>query len=149
GAWRVDQVEAAECQRCGSNSPMGLAGGLAGSQGRRATATMPNPSLQPTCDGLRPPHAAELKREAAPSPRASGVFWRLTDMRIQPYDPEQLEAVVCLALRAWTPVFELIQKVMDVDVYRELHPDWRVSQQKAVEGICAAEDTKVWVAIDA
>ena len=70
-------------------------------------------------------------------------------MRIQPYDPEQLEAVVCLALRAWTPVFELIHKVMDVDVYRELHPDWRVSQQKAVEGICAAEDTKVWVAIDA
>jgi ribosomal protein S18 acetylase RimI-like enzyme len=70
-------------------------------------------------------------------------------MRIQPYDPEQLDAVVRLSLRAWTPVFESIQKVMDVDVYRELHPDWRVSQQKAVEGVCAAEDTKVWVAIDA
>lgn len=26
---------------------------------------MPNPSLQPTCYGLRPPHAAELKRYAA------------------------------------------------------------------------------------
>jgi len=25
-------------------------------------ATAPNPSLQPTCYGLRPPHAAELKR---------------------------------------------------------------------------------------
>ena len=70
-------------------------------------------------------------------------------MRIQPYDPEQLDAVVRLSLRAWTPVFESIQKVMDFDVYRELHPDWRVSQQKAVEGVCAAEDTKVWVAIDA
>jgi ribosomal protein S18 acetylase RimI-like enzyme len=70
-------------------------------------------------------------------------------MRIQPYDPEQLEAVVRLSLRAWTPVFESIQKVMDADVYRALHPDWRVSQQKAVEGVCAAEDTKVWVAIEA
>jgi len=27
--------------------------------------------------------------------------------------------------------------------------DWRVSQQKAVEDVCAAKDTNVWVAIDA
>nr|WP_246277073.1 GNAT family N-acetyltransferase [Microcoleus asticus] len=39
---------------------------------------------------------------------------------------------------------------MDADVYREFYPDdWRVSQQKAVEDVCAAEDTNVWVAIDA
>ena len=38
-------------------------------------------------------------------------------MRIQPYDPEQLDAVVRLSLRAWAPVFDSIQKVMDVDVY--------------------------------
>ena len=70
-------------------------------------------------------------------------------MQIQPYDPKQLAAVVRLSLRAWTPVFDSIQQAMDIDVYREFHPDWRVSQQKAVEGICAAQDTKVWVAIDA
>jgi ribosomal protein S18 acetylase RimI-like enzyme len=70
-------------------------------------------------------------------------------MRIQPYDSERLDAVVRLSLRAWLPVFEAIQKVMDVDVYRALLPDWRVSQQQAVEGVCAAEDTKVWVAINA
>ncbi|MEG3987732.1 GNAT family N-acetyltransferase [Microcoleus sp. S28C3] len=39
---------------------------------------------------------------------------------------------------------------MDADVYREFYPDdWRVSQQKAVEDVCTAEDTNVWVAIDA
>jgi GNAT superfamily N-acetyltransferase len=38
---------------------------------------------------------------------------------------------------------------MDVDVYRALYPDWRVNQQKAVEAVCTAEDTKVWVAIEA
>jgi hypothetical protein len=38
---------------------------------------------------------------------------------------------------------------MDFDVYRAFYPDdWRVSQQKAVEEVCADADTKVWVAID-
>jgi ribosomal protein S18 acetylase RimI-like enzyme len=68
-------------------------------------------------------------------------------MRIQPYEPEQRDAVVRLALRAWAPVFDSIQKVMDVNVYQVFYPDWRVSQQLAVEGVCAAEDTPVWVAI--
>ena len=70
-------------------------------------------------------------------------------MQIQPYDPAQLDAVVRLALRAWTPVFAVLQQVLDVDVYRAFYPDWRVSQQQAVEGMCAAEDTQVWVAIEA
>lgn len=71
-------------------------------------------------------------------------------MQIEPYNADQLDAVVDLSLRAWTPVFESIQNVMDLDVYRELYPDnWRVSQQTAVEAVCAAEDTHVWVALDA
>jgi ribosomal protein S18 acetylase RimI-like enzyme len=69
-------------------------------------------------------------------------------MQIEPYDPRQLDAVIRLSLRAWTPVFDSIQKAMDFDVYREFYPDWRVSQQKAVEEVCADADTKVWVAID-
>lgn len=71
-------------------------------------------------------------------------------MQIEPYNADQLDAVVDLSLRAWTPVFDSIQNVMDLDVYRELYPDdWRVSQQTAVETVCAAEDTHVWVALDA
>ena len=71
-------------------------------------------------------------------------------MRIEPYSADQLDAVIRLSLQAWTPVFESIQNVMDLDVYREFYPnDWRVSQQKAVEAGCAAEDTHVWVAIEA
>ena len=39
---------------------------------------------------------------------------------------------------------------MDADVYQVFYPDgWRVSQQKAVEDVCAAEDTNIWVATDA
>jgi mycothiol synthase len=38
---------------------------------------------------------------------------------------------------------------MDADLYQAFYPDnWRISQQKAVEGACAAEDTNVWVALD-
>ncbi len=71
-------------------------------------------------------------------------------MRIEPYDAHQLDAIIRLSLRAWAPVFDSIQNAMDADVYREFYPDnWRVSQQKAVEDVCAAEDTNVWVAIDA
>ena len=73
------------------------------------------------------------------------------EMRIEPYDAHQLDAVIRLSLRrAWAPVFDSIQNAMDADVYREFYPDdWSVSQQKAVEDVCAAEDTNVWVAIDA
>ncbi|MFN6519358.1 MAG: GNAT family N-acetyltransferase [Nostoc sp. CreGUA01] len=70
-------------------------------------------------------------------------------MRIEPYDPDQLDAVIRLSLRSWSPVFDSLQKAIDVDVYRSFYPDgWRVSQQKAVEDVCSATDTKVWVAID-
>ncbi|MBE9075703.1 GNAT family N-acetyltransferase [Romeria aff. gracilis LEGE 07310] len=71
-------------------------------------------------------------------------------MRIQPYAAEQLDAVIRLSLRAWEPVFDSLQKAMNADVYQTFYPDsWRASQQKAVEDVCAAADTKVWVAVDA
>lgn len=71
------------------------------------------------------------------------------ELRIEPYDAHHLDAVIRLSLRAWAPVFASIQNVLDRDVYREFYPDWRVSQQTAVEAVCAAEDTHVWVALDA
>ena len=71
-------------------------------------------------------------------------------IQIEPYDAHQLETIISLSLRAWTPVFDSIQKVMNSNIYQAFYPDhWRVSQQKAVEDVCAAEDTNVWVAIDA
>lgn len=71
-------------------------------------------------------------------------------MQIAPYDPQQLEAVIRLSLRAWAPVFDSLQNVMDAEVFQAFYPDgWRASQQQAVEAVCAAEDTPVWVAIEA
>jgi ribosomal protein S18 acetylase RimI-like enzyme len=46
-------------------------------------------------------------------------------------------------------VFDSLQNAIEGEVYQTFYPDsWRVSQQKAVEDVCTAEDTKVWVAID-
>ena len=71
-------------------------------------------------------------------------------MQIEPYEPHHLEAIIRLSLRAWSPVFDSIQKTMDADLYRALYPDdWRVSQQKVVNDACIAEDINVWVARDA
>lgn len=70
-------------------------------------------------------------------------------MRIEPYDNSQLDAVIRLSLRAWSPVFDSLQNALDLEVYGAFYPEgWRVSQQKAVEEVCRAEDTKVWVAND-
>lgn len=70
-------------------------------------------------------------------------------MRIEPYEDNQLDTIKSLSLRAWTPVFDSIQKAMDIDVYRSFYPDgWRVSQLHAVESVCTTADMKVWVAID-
>jgi ribosomal protein S18 acetylase RimI-like enzyme len=70
-------------------------------------------------------------------------------MQIEPYDNTQLDAVIHLSLRAWTPVFDSLQKALDLEVYRAFYPEgWRISQQKAVEEVCRDADTKIWVAID-
>jgi len=67
-------------------------------------------------------------------------------MKIQPYEDSKLDAIVRLSLRAWEPVFDSIRKAMDPDVYREQHPDWRVTQKDAVESVCADVETRVWTA---
>lgn len=66
-------------------------------------------------------------------------------MTIRPYDDSDAEAVVCLSLRAWAPVFVSIEQAMDLEVYRAFYPDgWRASQRAAVEAALAEQD--VWVA---
>ncbi|MBW4689275.1 MAG: GNAT family N-acetyltransferase [Komarekiella atlantica HA4396-MV6] len=70
-------------------------------------------------------------------------------MRIEPYEDNQLDTIKSLSLRAWSPVFDSIQKAMDIEVYHSFYPDgWRVSQLNAVESVCTTADIKVWVAID-
>ena len=68
------------------------------------------------------------------------------EMQIEPYDVEHRDAVIRLSLRAWAPVFASMQNVLGDAVFQELYPDWQASQQAAVEAVCAAEGSHVWVA---
>jgi GNAT superfamily N-acetyltransferase len=70
-------------------------------------------------------------------------------VQIEPYQPHHQDAIVRLSLRAWAPVFESLQGVFEPAVSKVLFPDWRVSQQRAVEEVCDGEDAHVWVAVDA
>jgi ribosomal protein S18 acetylase RimI-like enzyme len=69
-------------------------------------------------------------------------------MKIEPYQPDHLEAILRLSLRAWAPVFASIEAAMDPDVYFEMHPDWRVTQRAAVEAVCRDDPSQVWVATE-
>ncbi|GAB3513736.1 GNAT family N-acetyltransferase [Spirosoma knui] len=71
-------------------------------------------------------------------------------MHIEPYKSSHLNAIIDLSLRAWEPVFDSLEKVIDPELYQQFYPnDWQVSQQEAVEATCKAADVKVWVATDA
>jgi ribosomal protein S18 acetylase RimI-like enzyme len=65
---------------------------------------------------------------------------------IRPFDDRDAEAVVDLSLRAWTPVFASLERVLGSEIFGRLHPDWREDQRRAVEDTCAAKKGRVWVA---
>ena len=66
--------------------------------------------------------------------------------RIRPFEERDAAAVVDLSLRAWAPVFASLERVLGSAVFGRLHTDWREDQRRAVEHVCASQETRVWVA---
>jgi hypothetical protein len=67
--------------------------------------------------------------------------------RIRPFEPEDVDAVVRLSLRAWAPNFESTRQVLGDELDGALHrPDWRTYQQRAVEEVCGSASASIWVA---
>ncbi len=75
-------------------------------------------------------------------PRVAVTEWTIVE-----YEASHRDAVVTLSLSAWAPVFASLERVMDPAVYRHLHPDWRVSQRRAVEDACTSTSMQTWVAM--
>ena len=65
---------------------------------------------------------------------------------IRPLEERDVAAVVDLSLRAWAPVFASLERVLGSAVFRRMHQDWREDQRRAVEEVCASQETRVWVA---
>jgi GNAT superfamily N-acetyltransferase len=64
---------------------------------------------------------------------------------IRQYQPEDLDQVVELALRAWTPVFASLETELGRDIFVRLHGDWRAYQAAAVREVLATEGVRTWV----
>ena len=66
--------------------------------------------------------------------------------QIRLFDDRDAGAVIGLSLRAWAPVFASIEQALGSEIFGRLHPDWREDQRRAVEEVCASQETRVWVA---
>ena len=70
----------------------------------------------------------------------------VAEIAIRRFDPADRAPLVALSLRAWAPVFAGIAQEMGSDVFRIVYPDWRSAQAGAVQAVCDAAGTDVWVA---
>ncbi|MBI1340311.1 GNAT family N-acetyltransferase [bacterium] len=69
-------------------------------------------------------------------------------VEIVPYTPDRLDAVLALTLRAWEPVFPLMQKDIPDYVFDAFYPDgWRKRQMADVEAMFRGAEAEMWVAL--
>ena len=66
--------------------------------------------------------------------------------QIREYRPADAQAVVDLSLRAWTPVFDSLERILGRELFARLHGDWRGYQETAVRGELADGAVHAWVA---
>lgn len=66
--------------------------------------------------------------------------------QIREYRPADAQAVVDLSLRAWTPVFTSLERILGRELFARLHGDWRGYQETAVRGELADGAVHAWVA---
>lgn len=70
------------------------------------------------------------------------------ELRIVPYEPSHLDAILALSLRAWAPVFASMEAAMPKPVFSAFYPQgWEVGQSANVEVVCKDRETAVWVAL--
>jgi len=68
---------------------------------------------------------------------------------IRPLAREDVDQVVDLSVRAWTPVFTSLREVLGAEMFERMHPGgWRTIQADAVRETCTDPGMTVWVAAD-
>jgi GNAT superfamily N-acetyltransferase len=69
------------------------------------------------------------------------------NIRIEPYTPDHLDAIVRLSMRAWEPVFKEVEIEMGPEKYKQYYPDWRASQTESVTMVCNSDTMPTWTAL--
>jgi RimJ/RimL family protein N-acetyltransferase len=60
----------------------------------------------------------------------------VSDIAIRELEPEDIEAVVEIAVAAWTPIFAFYRRVMGEDLFTAAHSDWQEEKAKQVRTAC-------------
>ncbi|MFP4271042.1 MAG: GNAT family N-acetyltransferase [Alphaproteobacteria bacterium] len=73
-------------------------------------------------------------------------------LRIAPFEPHRLDAVVGPSLRAWAPVFASLYRALPPAIVRAFYPEgwpdgWKVRQRAAVEAVAGDGEHRLWVAL--
>ncbi len=69
------------------------------------------------------------------------------DLRVRPFQDEDLGAVVELSLVAWAPVFAAWERILGPKLFPvAIYPDWREGQKGVVERVIGDEKITTWVA---
>jgi GNAT superfamily N-acetyltransferase len=67
---------------------------------------------------------------------------------ICPFERQHLDSLLELTIRAWAPVFPLMEAEIPQYVYDAFYPEgWKARQLADVEAICRDNNTHVWVAL--
>lgn len=67
---------------------------------------------------------------------------------ICPFERQHLDSLLELTVRAWAPVFPLMEEEIPQYVYDAFYPQgWKARQMADVEAICRDDNTDVWVAL--
>lgn len=68
-------------------------------------------------------------------------------MNIRAYIETDLDALTDLTIRAWTPVFPLMEKAYLPGVWQAFYPNgWEIAQKEALKATVSDKDVKTWVA---
>ncbi|MET1000835.1 MAG: GNAT family N-acetyltransferase [Acidimicrobiia bacterium] len=69
----------------------------------------------------------------------------MNELVIRRCAPEDNMRVVELSLEAWAPVFDSFRRMLGEELYRRVHPDWKLHQAASVRD--ALERNETWVAV--
>ena len=69
------------------------------------------------------------------------------EIELRAFEPDDLDAVVDLSLRAWEPNFNSFPDLVGAELAATLHPDWRTEQAQVVRDGCETSGHRVEVAV--
>jgi ribosomal protein S18 acetylase RimI-like enzyme len=93
-------------------------------------------------EGVMTSHAPG-QTPAGSQPDVAGAAAAVTVRSLQ---PEDVDAVVDLSVRAWEPVFESFRQLLGPRLYARFYPDWRTQQASDVRAAIGKNITSVAVA---